>query len=441
MTATQRMKVKDGDVVLMVGTVKGAFLLRSSAARTRWDVTGPLFKGQSVYAFAYDSRDGRHRIWASAGNPFWGVSLVSSDDFGRTWNTPEKPLIRFPEDSGAKLEQIWQIVPGRADEPGTLWCGVAPAALFVTRDSGESWQLVRGLWDHPHRPKWNPGAGGLCLHTILPDPVKQGRMVIAISAAGVYRTEDDGASWVARNHGVRAEFMPDKHPEFGQCVHKIVRHPSRPERLFLQNHWGLYRSDDGADSWQDIAHGVPSDFGFAMAQHPHDPETVYIVPLEADMFRCTPEGKLRVYRTRDAGGHWEALTKGLPQKNALETVLRDAMTVDTFNPAGIYFGTRNGAVWGSSDGGASWSTVLAGLPAITCVKAAVIGEPRRSRAPKPGAAARTKTQAAPRRAGARPKPKTAPNRNAAARTGRRAPKPRPAATRRTPARRKAGKRG
>jgi len=199
-------------------------------------------------------------------------------------------------------------------------------------------------------------------------------MVIAISTAGTYRTDDGGATWQARNEGVRAEFLPEKFPEFGQCVHKIVQHPSKPERLFLQNHWGLYRSDDGGNSWTDIANGVPSDFGFCMVAHPHDPETVYIVPIESDEYRCTPEGKLRVYRTRNAGESWEPLTRGLPQKNALETVLRDSMAADTCDPAGIYFGTRSGKVYGSSDDGKTWQTIIEGLPAVVCVKAALVGD-------------------------------------------------------------------
>jgi hypothetical protein len=378
MVATRHLSVKDGDVLLLVGTMKGAFLFRSNATRSRWETGGPYFPGQAVYALAYDSRGGRRRLWAGNTSEHWGPTLSSSDDFGRTWHTPDSAAIRFPEDTGASVKRIWQIKPGRADETGTLYAGVEPAALFESRDGGTSWSLVRGLHDHPHRPRWMPGGGGLCLHTIVPDPAHRGRLFVAISSGGVYRTDDGGASWQARNVGVRAEFMPEKFPEFGQCVHKIVQHPARPERLFLQNHWGLYRSDDAGDSWQDIAHDVPSDFGFAMVMHPHDPETVYILPIESDQFRCTPDGKLRVYRTRNAGGSWEALTKGLPQSSALETVLRDAMTADVLNPAGIYFGTRSGQLWGSRDGGTSWALAASGLPPIVCVKAAVVGDPSRA---------------------------------------------------------------
>jgi hypothetical protein len=248
--------------------------------------------------------------------------------------------LRFPKDTGLALERIWQILPGRESEPAVLYCGVAPAALFVSQDNGHTWGLARGLHDHPHRARWNPGGGGLCLHTIIPHPTAEGRMLVAISTGGVYLTSDAGRTWRASNRGIRAEFLPDKHPEFGQCVHKVVRHPSRPDRFFLQNHWGLYRSDDGGSSWKDVANGVPSDFGFAMAMHPHDPDTVFIVPLESDQFRCPPGGRLRVYRTRDAGRSWRPLARGLPAGSSYDPVLRDALATDSNDPAGVYFGTR-----------------------------------------------------------------------------------------------------
>ena len=392
MATIRHATVKDGDVLLLVGTMKGAFLVRSDGRRKQWETAGPYFPGHSVYAMAYDGRRGRRRLWAGTSSMHWGAVLRSSDDFGRTWTNPESANVRFPDETGAALRQIWQIEPGRDGDPDTLFCGVEPAALFESHDGGDTWTLNRGLYDHPHRQRWQPGGGGLCLHTILPDPADGRRLTIAISTGGVYRSDDGGRSWQARNRGVRAQFLPDPNPEFGQCVHKIVHHPARPERLFLQNHWGLYRSDNGGDSWQDIARDVPSDFGFAMTMHPHDPDTVYIVPLESDEFRCTPEGRLRVYRTRDAGGSWEALTRGLPQKDALETVVRDAMDAESMNPAGVYFGTRSGQLWGSPDGGASWSPVRGGLPPIVCVRAAVIGEPRAARRAN-AAAGRAKTPA------------------------------------------------
>jgi serine/threonine protein kinase len=368
----EHLSVKNGDVLLLVGTNKGAFFLRSSRDRSRWDVAGPYFHGQGIYAMAYDGRSDRHRLWVSANNVMWGAFLRSSDDFGRIWTNPLEASIRFPTESGASLRNIWQICLGRNDEPEKLYCGVEPAALFESGDQGESWSMARGLYDHPHRPRWMPSNGGLILHTILPDPCNKDRMYVAVSAGGVYRTEDGGTTWQARNNGVRVVFLPEKYPEFGQCVHKIVLHESRPERLFLQNHWGLYRSDNRGDSWQDIARGVPSDFGFAMLMHPHDADCVYIVPVESDEFRCTPEGHLRVYRTRNAGGSWETLDRGLPQKGAYETVLRDALSSDSLDPAGIYFGTRSGKVYGSRDEGKSWKKIVEGLPQILCVKAAVV---------------------------------------------------------------------
>lgn len=243
----------------------------------------------------------------------------------------------------------------------------------------------------------------MCLHTIVPHPTKRDSMIIAMSTGGCYRTDDAGASWQARNQGVRAEFLPEKFPEFGQCVHKIGRDAANPERLYLQNHWGLYRSDDGGDSWKDIANGVPSDFGFSMVAHPHDPDTAYIVPIESDQYRCTPEGKLRVYRTQNAGKSWEPMTKGLPQKNAMETVLRDAMASDTLDPAGIYFGTRSGKVYGSHDDGKSWQVILEGVPPVVCVHAAVVGGTAAGSSRKAGRAIKNRAAAKLRQA----KPKQA----------------------------------
>jgi serine/threonine protein kinase len=378
----RHIQVKNGDSLLLVGTTKGAFLLRSNSRRTHWEVGGPYFHGYPVYAMAYDDRAGQHRLWAST-QSYWGTFLGSSDDFGKNWTNPQEAPIRFPADAGLSLKNIWQITLGRPDEPDMLYCGVEPAALFESRDAGESWSLVRGLFNHPHRPRWMPGNGGLALHTILLDPVNKQRMYVAVSAGGVYRTNDGGLSWTAQNQGIRAMFVPNKYPEFGQCVHKIAMHPDRPERLFLQNHWGLYRSDNGAESWIDIANGVPSDFGFAIVAHPRDPDCVYIVPVESDQFRCTCDGRLRVYRTRNAGASWEPLMRGLPQKGAYETVVRDAMTTDSLDPVGLYFGTRSGDLYASIDEGRSWKKILDGLPAVVCVKSAVVGTPSALRTPMP----------------------------------------------------------
>jgi photosystem II stability/assembly factor-like uncharacterized protein len=361
-----------GDVLLLVGTTKGAFLVWADASRQRWRLDGPHFKGESVYAMGFDGRQGRCRTLAATRSFHWGSVLRASDDFGRTWSAPDRQNVRFPTESGLALTQIWQIALGPAKEPDVLYCGVEPAALFRSEDGGESWSIIEGLLTHPHRPQWQPGGGGLCLHTIVQDATDPRRILVAISTGGVYRSDDGGATWRPRNEGVRAQFLPNKYPEFGQCVHKVVHHPARPGRLFLQNHWGLYRSDDWGDSWQDIANGVPSDFGFSMEMHPREPDTVYIVPLESDEFRCVPEARLRVYRTRNAGASWEPLGTGLPQRDAYETVLRDGMAADALDPAGLYFGTRSGKLFGSADGGESWRAIAEGLPSITCVKTAVM---------------------------------------------------------------------
>ena len=374
MPEPSQINAQAGDTLLLVGTMKGAFIFRSDGARKKWDVAGPYFPGRSVYAMNFDGRNGRQRLWAAVNSSFWGSFLSSSNDFGKTWSDPEAYNIKFPEGSEVSLKQIWQIVPGHPSDPDTLYCGVEPAALFKSTDAGETWSLERGLFDHPHRTQWMPGGGGLCLHTILPDPSNDQRLFVAISTGGVYRTDDGGQNWQPRNKGIFVKFLPpgQQYPEWGQCVHKVVSHAANPDRMFLQHHWGVYRSDDAGDSWIDIGKGLPSDFGFALEIDPHDANTVYIIPIESDEFRCTPEAKLRVYRTRNAGESWEALTEGLPQEDAFETILRDSMKADANDPTGLYFGTRNGKLFGSNNGGDSWTAISEGLPAITCVKTATI---------------------------------------------------------------------
>lgn len=356
--------MRDG-VVVAVGTIKGAFLLRGGG------VEGPLFKGERVPAFAFDTRSAPARMLAGATSDWWGPALRTSDDGGRTWSDPEKRALRFPTNTGAALGQVWQLQPSTPDEPDTIYAGVEPAALFRSDDRGATWSLVRSLWDHPHRPQWQPGFGGLGLHTILVDPRDPAHLLVAISAGGVYRSDDAGATWTARNAGVPLGDDPTAFPEFGQCVHKVARDGRDPDRLFLQNHGGLFRSDDRGDTWNDIAPGVPSDFGFPMVTHPRAGDTAYAIPLDPE-YRCMPEAKCRVWRTQDAGASWAPLRDGLPQDGAHFTVLRDAFCHDDADPLGLYFGTRTGQVYGSADEGESWELLVEHLPAVLCVRAAAV---------------------------------------------------------------------
>jgi photosystem II stability/assembly factor-like uncharacterized protein len=373
MANVTQVDINKGDAMVLLGTAKGVFVLRSKGARRdAWEMGGPYFPGHKIYSLAYDARNGRSRIWAGTCHNHFGTVLSHSDDFGRTWNVPGDFNVKFPEGSGEALKQIWEIKLGPPGEDDVLYAGVEPAALFKSTDAGMTWDVVKGLYEHPQRKQWHPGGGGLCLHTIVLDPTDARRMVVAVSTGGVYRTEDGGETWRPRNQGVSAKWMPGAPPEFGQCVHRVVSHPSNPRRYFLQNHWGLFRSDDGADTWQDIGATFPWTFGFAMAVHPREPETVYILPMESDEFRCTPEGKLRVWRTKDGGKTWDALTTGLPQANALETVLRHGMDTDPLSPAGVYFGTESGKVYASADDGDNWRAIAQGLPPVLCVKAYVV---------------------------------------------------------------------
>ena len=345
---------------LLVGTAKGAFILERNGSG--WSLDGPHFSGRSVYAMMHDGRAGRNRIWAAATSWHFGAELVFSDDGGKTWDMPEEMRIKFPEDTEKSLENIWQIAGGAEDD--TLYVGVAPAAIFESHDNGASWALNRGLWNHPHCKEWTPGFGGLAVHTIVTDNDDPNSLKIAISTGGVYQSADKGASWNVSNKGVKAYFLPDPFPEFGQCVHKIVRHPQNKETFFLQNHHGVYRSRDGATTWEEIENGLPSNFGFGITAT--ESGSVFIVPLKADGERFTCEGKLRVYRSGDEGETWEALTNGLPQENAYEVILRDAM--DSTGDE-VYFGTKNGKLFGSRDNGDSWEMIQGSLPEINCVRA------------------------------------------------------------------------
>jgi photosystem II stability/assembly factor-like uncharacterized protein len=361
-----------GTVALAIGTGKGLFLA-TSGDRSHWEFTGPYFPMHAVYATMIDTRGDRPRILAGTASQHWGPGVSVSDDLGATWQEPADAPIAFPDDTGASLEQVWQLAPGPADQPDVVYAGVQPSALFRSDDGGRSFRFVRGLWDHPHRPEWTPGFGGKAVHTVLPHPREADRVVVAMSTGGVYRTTDGGASWQASNQGIRAKFLPDEYPEFGQCVHKVARHPARPDQLFAQNHHGVYRSDDGGAAWTSIAAGLPSDFGFAMVSHPHRPGVVYNFPIQADEYRIPPDAACRVYRSDDAGGSWTALTEGLPQQRFYPTVLRDAMGVDDAPVPGVYFGTRSGEVFASPDEGEHWQQIAAHLPDVLCVRAAVVG--------------------------------------------------------------------
>jgi hypothetical protein len=361
--------VRKGQVVV-IGTAKGAFLLNGDGP------VGPLFPGERVPSLAIDARHDPPRLLAGAISEHWGPVIRVSDDLGRTWTDPAERSLRFPPDTGAAAVQVWQVQPAGRDEPDTIYAGVEPAALFRSDDRGETWSLVRGLWDHPHRAQWTPGFGGLGLHTVLVDPRDPMRLHVAISAGGVYRSDDGGVTWQARNQGIRTPGAlddPDPYPEFGQCVHKVARDAVDPDRLYAQNHGGLYRSDDRGDTWLDVANGVPSDFGFPIVAHPNAANTAYVIPLHSDQYRCTPDGCCRVYGTTDAGKSWRPLGEGLPSEHAHLTVLRDAFCSDHGDPPGLCFGTRTGQVYSSLDEGGSWNLLLEYLPPVLCVRAASVG--------------------------------------------------------------------
>lgn len=361
-------------VILSVGTKKGLFLF-TSRSRKRWQLGGPFhWQGSEVDHALCDPRTGV--VYATANSPFFGCQVIWSKDLGESWQAA-KGSPKFTPGSGLKVERIWHIEPGAADQPEVLYAGVAPAALFRSEDCGQAWQEVTGLSAHPTRDRWQPGAGGLCLHSILLDPSRRDRMFVAISSVGTFRTDDDGQSWGPLNRGVRQEFGPERYPEFGQCVHKLIMAPGRPSLLFQQNHCGVYRSDDAGETWQEITAGLPSDFGFPMAIHPREPETIYVVPLESweakAPFRCPPEGKLRVFRSRDGGKAWEPLSRGLPQRNAFMGVYREGLTIDSLEPAGLYLGTNTGKLFFSDDEGDSWRLLADNLPPIASVSATVLG--------------------------------------------------------------------
>jgi hypothetical protein len=362
------------ETILLIGTRKGLVTARRGQGRREWSVDPMQFANKEVYAVAVDARRDPPRLFAGVGTGHWGSFLAHSDDLGRTWIEPEHPALAFPDGAETALVRAWKIQPAAAQEPDVVYAGAEPHALFRSDDGGLSFSLVEGLWNHPHRAEWTPGGGGACLHTVITHPTDPRRVLVAMSTAGVYRTADGGATWEPANRGIQATFLPEdqRFPDYGQCVHKVAMHPARPDRLYAQNHFGVYRSDDGGDSWTAIESGLPSNFGFPIVVHPHRPDTIYTFPLQADEDRTPPDARCRVYRSEDAGATWTPLSAGLPQDPYYAAVLRDAMCTDGGDPAGVYFGTRLGEVYGSTDDGDSWTAVATHLPDVLALAGAVV---------------------------------------------------------------------
>lgn len=363
-------------VRVLVGTRKGAFVLSSDEARTDWDVAGPFFEGWEVYHVAGSPVD-PDRLWASQSGGWFGQLVQRSDDGGRTWAPVGNdftyagvPGTHQTYDGTAvpwEFTRVWHLEPSPVDRD-TVWAGVQDAALFRSTDAGATWEEVRGLREHGSGAHWQPGAGGLCLHTVLLDPTDPLRVTVAVSAAGVFRTLDGGTTWEAANAGLLSDGIPSPAAEVGHCVHHLAAHPSRPSTIFMQKHWDVMRSDDGGGSWREISGDLPSDFGFPIAVHAHEPETVYVVPILSDSVHVPPDGRLRVYRSRTGGDTWEPLTEGLPQEHCYVDVLRDALAVDSLPSCGLYLGTTGGQVYASADSGDSWTAVVRDLPAVLSVE-------------------------------------------------------------------------
>jgi len=391
-------------VRVLVGTRKGAFILTSDGKRQKWDVSGPHFAGWEMYHLKGSPAD-PNRIYASQTSGWFGQIIQRSDDGGKTWHQPGtppgepaapagppkgdsnkfaydaspetgKPLTTHQWYDGTQhpweFKRVWHLEPSLTD-PNTVYAGVEDAAIFSSTDGGENWKELPGLRGHGTGPKWQPGAGGMCLHTIILDPSNPQRMWIAISAAGAFRTDDGGKTWKPINRGLRSQYIPDQDAEVGHCVHHVAMHASRPGVLFMQKHWDVTRSDNAGDEWKEVSGNLPTDFGFAIDVHAHEPETIYVVPIKSDSEHFVHEGKLRVYRSRTGGNEWEALTKGLPQKDCYVNVLRDAMAVDSLDKCGIYFGTTGGQVYASADAGDSWNPIVRDLPAVLSVEVQTLG--------------------------------------------------------------------
>ncbi len=363
-------------VRVLVGTRKGAFVLTSDEGRRSWQVDGPHFGGWEVYHLKGSPAD-PDRIWASQSGGWFGQLVQRSDDGGRTWS-PVGNDFRYEGDAGTRqtwdgtphpfeFTRVWHLEPSLTD-PQTVYAGVEDAALFRTTDGGATWRELPGLRTHGSGAQWQPGAGGLCLHTLLLHPTDEQRIFVAISAAGVFRSDNGGTGWLAVNKGLRSEGIPDPDADVGHCVHNLAMHPARPDTLYMQKHWDVMRSDDAGGSWYDVGAGLPSDFGFPIDVHAHEPETVYVVPITSDSVHYPPDGRLRVYRSRTGGGDWEPLTRGLPQEHCYVNVLRDAMAVDRLDECGVYVGTTGGQVYCSPDGGDTWDAVVRDLPPVLSVE-------------------------------------------------------------------------
>jgi hypothetical protein len=363
-------------VRVLVGTRKGAFVLTADAKRKGWDIAGPHFGGWEIYHIKGSPAD-PNRLYASQSTGWFGQVIQRSNDAGKTWEPVGNKFV-YEGDPGThkwydgtprpfEFKRVWHLEPSLA-EPDTVYAGVEDAALFRTTDGGKNWEELPSLRTHKTGSDWQPGAGGLCLHTIIQDPAQPKRLFTAISAAGAFRSDDAGESWRPINQGLRSEGIPDPKAEVGHCVHRLAMHPSRPNVLFMQKHWDVMRTDDAGESWREISGNLPSDFGFPIDVHAHEPETIYVVPIKSDSEHYPPDGKLRVYRSRSGGNEWEALTRGLPQRDVYLNVLRDAMAVDALDPCGIYFGTSGGQVYASADAGDGWAPIVQNLPAVLSVE-------------------------------------------------------------------------
>jgi photosystem II stability/assembly factor-like uncharacterized protein len=363
-------------VRVLVGTRKGAFVLNADGKRDRWDVSGPFFAGWEIYHVKGSTAD-PDRLFASQTSGWFGQVIQRSDDGGATWE-PVGNKFEYATEPGThqwydgtphpwEFARVWHLEPAPGD-PDMVYAGVEDAGLFKSTDGGQSWAELPGLRTHKSGPGWAPGAGGMCLHTIILDPAHPDRIFTAISAAGAFRSDDAGQTWRPVNRGLHSEGIPDEDAEVGHCVHRLAMHPARPEVLYMQKHWDVMRSDDAGDSWHEVSGNLPTDFGFPIDVHAHEPDTIYVVPITSDSHHFPPEGKLRVYRSRAGGDDWEPLTRGLPQEHCYVNVLRDAMAVDSLDDCGVYFGTTGGQVYASADAGDTWAPIVRDLPAVLSVE-------------------------------------------------------------------------